>query len=251
MYPYYVTNIFNSVNKKQVVELTDGYDQSFWENITDEQIMCEEVVLKDGTVNIIDSDIIGEVCAEKYEIPINNKQANLEKVFKECTKCKEVKSLIEFSNTIKDLEDVVPSWCKSCKIKSHEKWLSENPNAKKANDIRKWLSDILNNKNVTGVKSLENITGLPLNKLKEWMYFTKQFYIPKGYRGQIDIEHEYPLSKYNLLNEENIKFCLNWKHLRYMTHEENLKKLNKDPSPKDKLKQMMIAYLWNVKINNT
>ena len=36
-----------------------------------------------------------------------------------------------------------------------------------------------------------------------------------------------------------------------MTHEENLKKLNKDPSPKDKLKQMMIAYLWNVKINNT
>ena len=83
------------------------------------------------------------------------------------------------------------------------------------------------------------------------MHFTKQFYIPKGYKGQIDIEHEYPLCKYNLLNEENIKFSLNWKHLRYMTHEENLKKLNKDPSPKDKLKQMMIAYLWNVKINNT
>ena len=37
------------------------------------------------------------------------------------------------------------------------------------------------------------------------MHFTKQFYIPKGYKGQIDIEHEYPLSKYNLLNEENLK----------------------------------------------
>ena len=92
------------------------------------------------------------------------------------------------------------------------------------------------------------ITGLSLNELKAWMCFTKQYYIPKGNKDKIDIEHMYPLSKYDMYNMKDVKHCLNWKHLRYMTHEENNRKLNKSPTPADKLKQLMIVYKW---INST
>jgi hypothetical protein len=126
--------------------------------------------------------------------------------------------------------------------KNKEEWLVNSPNARKADEYRRWLYDGLNGKHDIDTKPL---TGLPLNELKAWMHYTKQFYIPKDHNGQIDIEHMYPLSKYDMSNTEDVKHCLNWKHLRYMTHEENIKKLNKPPTAEDKLKQLSIAYNFN------
>jgi hypothetical protein len=155
---------------------------------------------------------------------------NKDNIFNECTTCKVVKCVKEFSS---------PTLCKVCKKIKQQQHLKDNPNAFKADEYRRWLYNGLNGKSNIDTESL---TGLPLNELKAWMHYTKQFYIPKGYTGKIEIEHMYPLSKYDMFNIEDVKHCLNWKHLRYMTSQQNKKKLNKDPTPEDKLKQLSMVY---------
>ena len=113
--------------------------------------------------------------------------------------------------------------------------MKNTPNAQIAEDLR---NKIRNSENI------EQLTGLTLERYKQWMDFTKEFYIPKNYNRQIDTEHQYPLSRYDLSAEENVKFCNNWKHLRYMTHEENKKKLNNMPTPLDRFKQAVIVIMY-------
>jgi hypothetical protein len=149
-------------------------------------------------------------------------------IFTKCYKCKEVKSILDYYESHQ-------GWCKTCINESHIRWLKNTPNAQKA----EWLRNKIRNR-----EYLEQFTELRLEKFNEWMEFTKGFYIPKDYKGQIDIEHLYPLSKYDLSKEENVKHCLNWKHLRYMTHDENIKKANKLPTEEEIKKQEEIVEMF-------
>jgi hypothetical protein len=246
MYPYYISENGIMTKQKPWVELTDNYNENLWNEYgfacslfdkevelkSPNEVRTEFGVAKEGV-------IITEVVEEELPLIEEIKEdINITRQceFKQCTKCQEVKSMNNFSH---------PSWCSSCMKQSHEKWLANNPNAQKANQLRTWLSLAIKNSDSSDKNNnVEEFTGLPINKLKEWMNFTKQFYIPKGYKGQIDIEHQYCLSKYDLSNENDIKFCLNFKHLRYTTHVFNLKKLNKPPTPLDKFKQAVIVSMF-------
>jgi len=237
MYPYFISNLELTKNNKEIlVELTDEYNKEFIDRMerlkndvqyNDENEYQEEL---DGDLRIALGISEDEEEEEESKFRIQDEK---ETTFQECTKCKVVKSLAEFYN---------PSWCKTCMSEYKKTYLANNPNARKADEYRRWLYNALNGKLDIDTKP---ITGLSLNELKAWMCFTKQYYIPKDNKDKIDIEHMYPLSKYDMYNMEDVKHCLNWKHLRYMTHEENNRKLNKPPTPADKLKQLMIVYKWS------
>jgi hypothetical protein len=117
-------------------------------------------------------------------------------------------------------------WCKHCSIINHKKWLANNPNAQIADKLRRQNS--------------EKFTGLPLNVYNMWLNFTKRF----CGEGKLEIDHLYPLSKYDLTNDDNIKHCLNWKHVRYMTKVQNIKKGCKMPTALDKFKQIVMVCMF-------
>jgi hypothetical protein len=118
-------------------------------------------------------------------------------------------------------------------IQQCENWLANNPNAKLGEDLRGAIRKREN---------IEIITGLPLKMFDEWMAHTKKFFIPFNYQGQIDIEHLYPLCQYDL--SKDVKFCFNWKHLRYTIHEYNLKKGKRMPTTEEIEKQNTIVELF-------
>ena len=148
-------------------------------------------------------------------IPTPTPQLDLEKVFQKCTKCKEIKSSNNFYPTM--------SWCKTCMNENTKQWLRNTPNAQIADNIRR----------------------LPLSKEShEWLEFSKKYFIPNDYKGQIDIDHFIPLSKFDLSKEENIKQALDWKNLRYMTHADNMKKKNNLPTEQEINQQNHIINLF-------
>ena len=219
MYPYYVTEYAIPKNKKLVVDLSDDYNSELWEKIT-----CDNDKEKDYR-EVFDGDI--EYITEQPEVPLDKT-----KVYGTCTRCGTMKPLSEFSN---------PHWCKTCMGESHKKWLAGCPNARKANEYRRWLYDAING---TSEVDTEHLSGLPLAKLREWMNFTRQHYLPQGYDGRIDIEHMYPLSKHDMFNIEEVQHCLNWKHLRYYTAKANMTKASNMPTAKDKERQLQVVNAW-------
>jgi hypothetical protein len=153
-------------------------------------------------------------------------------ILQTCKNCKEAKSGTDYYESHK-------SWCKKCINKNHCDWLKRNPNAVVAESFRT---------RIRNKEDVEQLTGLKSSEFKRWLEFTKRFYTPVGYTGQIDIEHQYPLSKYDLTKEENALKCCNWKHLRLMTHEENQKKGCKMPSALDKFKQAVIVQMFLLQV---
>jgi hypothetical protein len=228
MYPYYVTNYSIPKNKKLVVDLCDGYDEEFWERIIREDTLIIYDKEKEYPEEV-DEDIEYLIARAEPEVPLDKT-----KIYETCTHCKTMKPISDFHNL---------HWCKACMIGNHNKWLAENPNARKAQKYRRLLYDAINN---TTEVDTEHLTGLPQNKLKEWMDFTKQHFIPKDYMGRIDIEHLYPLSKYDMFNIEQVKHCLSWKHLRYCTRKSNMKKASRMPTEKEKETQLKIVNAWLV-----
>jgi hypothetical protein len=82
----------------------------------------------------------------------------------------------------------------------------------------------------------------------KWLEFTKRFYVPKDYTGPLHLEHQYPVSQYDLSNEEHVAHCYNWKHLRYWTSENNRIKANKMPTALDKFKQLVLVHMFTKKV---
>jgi hypothetical protein len=206
--------------------LTDNYDENFWNiNSSSLKYLFDDICNKPIKERVEEEEniIIKEDTPIETELPPLN-----ENIFECCSKCKKVKSKIKFDKSHLTI-------CKDCMRKSHQEWLDKNPNAKLGEELRRKIKK---------GEDIELLTELSPKKFKQWMEYTKQFYIPRGYKGKIDLEHQYPLSKYDLNDEENVAFCFNWKHLRYMTHEDNLRKGNKDPTPKDKFKQAVIVVMF-------
>jgi hypothetical protein len=216
MWPYYITN------PSKIVPLTDCEEDQYGEcelDIFDDESVTED----DSDDDVVWNDIEREQCSQQdtsWSIPSgleNNEASELlpdpSVIFVKCYKCKEVKCLLDYYESKKNM-------CKKCINNAHIQWL-KTPKAKIQEELRNRLKK---------AAYVEHLTGLSLNKLNEWLEFTKRFYVPKDYTGSLDIEHQYPLSKYDLTNEENVAHCCNWKHLRYWPSEDNKKKGSKMPS---------------------
>ena len=100
MYPYYITNYTLTKSNKPIVDLSDENNDKFWESISKEDSLFQYENEKEYQENI-DTYIenVNEENADEI-VPLNK-----DNIFEECTKCKEVKCITEFSN---------PSWCKIC-----------------------------------------------------------------------------------------------------------------------------------------
>jgi hypothetical protein len=133
-------------------------------------------------------------------------------------------------------------WCKKCVNRASAEWVRSTPNAQLSCKLRSRIKTKIH---------CEKLTGLPLDKFNEWLDFTKRYYVPKDYTGPLHMDHQYPVSHYDLSNEEHVAHCYNWKHLRYWTSENNRTKSNSDPTPLDKFKQLVLAQMFAKKISST
>ena len=79
-----------------------------------------------------------------------------------------------------------------------------------------------------------------LEHLIEWLNFTKKYYVPENYEGQIDIEHMIEFQSVDLKEPKNHYKIMSWRNIRYMTHEENNRKCNKKLKFKDVAKQIYL-----------
>jgi hypothetical protein len=222
MYPYNITST------SKLVDISDGYDETFWELYEDhikifdqtEDIPCEYNPCEDKSSE--DSQDCESVVEDEEDPP------EPKDIFTCCSKCKETKSMLEFHESH-------PTVCKNCRLLDYEHWLANNPNAKLAEDLRV---------SIRKKENIEKLTGLPSKMFDEWMAHTKEFFIPSDYQGQIDIEHLYPLCQYDLSNDEDVKHCFHWKHVRYTTHEYNLKKGRRMPTAEEIEEQNTITELF-------
>jgi hypothetical protein len=114
------------------------------------------------------------------------------------------------------------------------------------NNLRSGLYQALTNQNATKRNSTLQLTGLSIEELTDWLQFTEKFYVPKNYQGTIDIEHMMPFAKVDLSTLEGQERVMNWKNLRHYTSKENNLKRARLPTPLEKLKQLLICYLFKV-----
>lgn len=80
--------------------------------------------------------------------------------------------------------------------------------------------------------------GCSIDNLYDWLQFTKPYFIPESYKGELHLDHFQPISKTDL------NVCWNWSNLRWLTAEQNLKKSAKLPTPVDKFKMLILKKLF-------
>jgi len=155
-----------------------------------------------------------------------------------CTKCEKCKIISEF-NRNKSTNDGLQAYCRSCQRSYSKRWEKTNReyrneykikyNLKEKNKIASYLRTRLNqalSKN-TKAESTLKLIGCSIEKLKDWLEFTRKYFVPKNYKGQVDIEHMIEFQHVDLTTKENQYKVMNWKNLRMMTHDENVRKKNK------------------------
>ena len=178
------------------------------------------------------------------------------KLCKCCNEIKEVKEFNKNSNT----KDRLQSYCRQCQKEKNKTW--EKENRKKRNEYKRNYNLVEKNKisynlrnrlnhalrRFTGTKKVDDVgevigAGIPTLKPKSsktlqlidcslehlitWLNFTKKYYVPENYEGQIDIEHMIEFGRLDLKDQENHYKVMSWRNIRYMTHEENNRKRNK------------------------
>jgi hypothetical protein len=116
------------------------------------------------------------------------------------------------------------------------------------NNLRSGLHQALSKQNATKRNNTLKLTGLSIEELTDWLQFTEKFYIPKNYQGTIEVEHMMPFAKVDLTTLEGQEHVMNWKNLRHYTYEENHSKAARLPTPLEKLKQLLICYLFKVTV---
>ena len=89
-----------------------------------------------------------------------------------------------------------------------------------------------------------DLISCSVQKLNEWLNFTKPFFIPDDYTGKLHIDHFIPLTSFDLNDQEQLKRACNLSNLRYLTSEQNLKKGAKLPLPDDKFKMLVLKCLF-------
>ena len=165
---------------------------------------------------------------------------------KECTKCKFVLPLSQFTKD-KRSPDGLDRWCKECKSnhnskwhknpKNHEKrkkaWVINSTNAVKNNPQRR-AGYYIRIKNRYIIKNIETVSdevcikqlGVDRNTFKSHIESNFEKGMTWQNHGAWHQEHDIPLSKFDLLDPEQVKIANHYKNILPVWGEANLKKYN-------------------------
>ena len=132
----------------------------------------------------------------------------------------------------------------------YERYNNDN-NYKNLRIVRSRLNQALKSQNASKSEHTFDLISCSTHELNDWLEFTKPYFIPEDYEGQLHIDHFKPLSKFNLNNHDELKEACHWSNLRYLTQEQNLKKSNKNPSPSDKFKMLVLKKFYISNFSDT
>ena len=158
---------------------------------------------------------------------------------KQCTKCKVVKSCIDFYKSDKN-NDGLEFRCKSCNNKETKKWVNNNreqykeyqrqyQKERKANDInfrlainlrarlRKALLRQITSKNDT----TEALLGISYSEFKEYIEYLMT---PDMNWLNIQLDHVRPLSSFDLKDYEQLKEATHYTNIQPLLAKDNLSK---------------------------
>jgi len=172
--------------------------------------------------------------------------------YKTCTRCKQIKEVSEYYKD-KSKNDGLKTQCKLCCSEYNKNYKKENreriseynkkyekENRERRNEYRVAYNSIEKNRIAHAMRSrlykalkskkderTIDLVGCTIEKLEKWLEFTKKYYVPENYSGQIDIDHMFEFQHTDLTKKENLYRVANWKNLRYMTQNENICKSKK------------------------
>lgn len=182
-----------------------------------------------------------------------------------CSACQFVKSTSEFHKN-QSRKDGLQNQCKECHAQSRKdsyfrhrdirikNQVQYNRN-RYHNDEKFRIARLLRSRLNNCLKEKHNHTfeylGCSIDGLYLWLEFTKPYYIPKDYTGELHLDHFKPIKSFDLTIERNKYLCFNWLNLRWMTADQNLRKSGNSPSTTDKLKMLILNRMFREKYNVT
>ena len=186
---------------------------------------------------------------------------------KVCSKCNEEKTLNRFQ--FRKDRGHYATVCNECQNTYRRNYYINNPEAKIkrqnyknkwqkenrekgniSNNVRCKLNQALKSQNTSKSEHTFDLIGCSINELNDWLEFTKPYFIPDDYEGKLHIDHFKPLSMFDLNNPIQLKEACHWSNLRYLTLEQNLKKSNKNPTPEDKFKMLVLKKFYVSKVGD-
>ena len=187
---------------------------------------------------------------------------------KVCSKCNEEKTLNRFQ--FRKDRGQYATVCKDCQNTYRRNYYINNPEAKIerqnykknlqkenrekgniSNNVRSRLNRALKSQNASKSEHTFDLIGCSINELNDWLEFTKPYFIPDDYEGKLHIDHFKPLSIFDLNDSDQLKEACHWSNLRYLTIEQNLKKSNKNPTPEDKFKMLVLKNFYVSEVGDT
>jgi hypothetical protein len=189
-------------------------------------------------------------------------------ITKYCCTCKISKTSIEF-NKQSSSKDGLQSNCRECQKITSKQWhlnnreyhiqnmsnwqknnrehlneyfnkYLEEPQHRIAHNLRSRLGSALKIQNTTKNSKTLNLLNISFPLFIEWINLTKKYFIPKDYKGVLNNDHFFPLSKFNLRNEDELKLAMHWSNIRVITQKDNCFKKDKLPSPLEKFKMLSL-----------
>ena len=174
-----------------------------------------------------------------------------------CNTCDQIKTINCFPKR-KDTELGVRKNCKDCKNFYNHKYYSENekflkdyqiiyrknnrekintnrklkretdPNFKIGCNLRKRVGEVFKTQNVTKRNKTFDLLDCSHSFLQKWISFQLYGDMTLNNYGKVwSLDHCLPVSSFNLLDENEMKKCFNWRNLRPMYTRENIIKGNK------------------------
>jgi hypothetical protein len=152
-----------------------------------------------------------------------------------CCTCKITKNLTDFSKN-RSKSDGYNNYCKPCGSDYHRRnrvHMNElmvnrrvnNPNARIRHNLRVKINHILS-KNARSNATAEML-GIDHETFIEWIYYQFTPEMDFGNYGTIwNFDHVTPLSKFNLLDEAELKKAMNWRNIQPIIAVKNNEKYN-------------------------
>ena len=129
--------------------------------------------------------------------------------------------------------------------------IHNDENFKISHNVRSRLNRALKSQNASKSEHTFDLIGCSINELNDWLEFTKPYFIPDDYEGKLHIDHFKPLTIFDLNDPNQLKEACHWTNLRYLTLEQNLKKSNKNPTPEDKFKMLVLKKFYVSEVGDT
>lgn len=170
----------------------------------------------------------------------------IENYNKICIKCNIEKNIINYKINRKSSDNFfnicnicLPTnkWNKEKQRLSEKKYREKNyekikekdnkPNNKIRHNLNKRIAMLMIQNNSRKKNKTIDYIGCDINFFKKWMEFQFQEGMTWENYGKWHLDHVKPCASFNLLNDDDIKECFNWKNIQPLWANLNLKKSNK------------------------